>query len=382
MLIQHRDGPFEERRHARGRRAVVTSAVCAASLFAAAFASSASAAANWSVADPPFTTPLGVNVPFAPLYGISAVSASDVWAVGEVSGAPLTENWSGSNWSSVALPAGPCSAFESDCVLTGVSGDSARDVIAVGDGIINSESAAGWVATPLAFHYNGLAWAAMTLPSGLPYNALEHVAAFSPSDAWAVGIGSSGNATTALALLWNGSTWTEAPTTISTTNDLTINAISGSSASDIWVVGETVTPGYHNRQFTSVIMHYNGSSWTDASVPDQSGLLDVDALSPTDAWAVAADGSVLNWNGSAWTVRTQESGAQQVAVLSPTDVWVGGIVSLGHYNGSAWSTTPTLSGINELYGGAALSPGRAWFAGISYESNGDEVPAVLSTSNG
>ena len=117
-------------------------------------------------------------------------------------------------------------------------------------------------------------------------------------------------------------------------------------------------------------------------MPDQSGLLDVDALSPTDAWAVAADGSVLNWNGSAWTVQTQESGAQQVAVLSPSDVWVGGIVSVGHYNGSAWSTTPTPSGINELYGAAVLSPGRAWFAGISYKSNGDEVPAVLSTSNG
>ncbi|MGO9752083.1 MAG: hypothetical protein ACLP8S_04135 [Solirubrobacteraceae bacterium] len=382
MLIQHRDGPVGERRHARRKRAVATSAVCAASLLAAAFASSASAAANWSVADPPFTTPLGVNVPFAPLYGISAISASDVWAVGEVSSAPLTENWSGRNWSSVALPAGPCSAFESDCVLIGVSGDSPRDVIAVGDGIINSESAAGWVATPLAFHYNGQAWAAMTLPSGLPYNALERVAVFSPSDAWAVGIGSSGNATTALALLWNGSTWTVAPTPISTTNDLTINAISGSSASDIWVVGETVTPGYHNRQFTSVIMHYNGSSWTQASVPDQSGLLDVDALSPTDAWAIAADGSVLNWNGSTWTVQTQESGAQQVAVLSPTDVWVGGIVSLGHYNGSAWSTTTAPSGINELYGSAALPPGRAWFAGISYESNGEELPAVLSTSNG
>jgi len=382
MLVEHRHGPDGQRRSARRRRAVVTFAVCAACLCGAVLVPSASAAATWSVADPPFTVPWGVSVPFAPLYGISAVSTSDVWAVGEVSGTPLTENWSGSKWSSVALPAGPCSAFESDCVLTGVSGDAPGDVIAVGDGIINSESSAGWVATPLAFHYNGDAWAAMTLPSALPYTALQHVAAFSPTDAWAVGIGNSTTATTALALQWNGSTWTQVPTPISTTNDLTINAISGSSASDIWVVGQTVTPGYHNRQFTSVIMHYNGSSWTQSSVPDQSGLLDVDALSPVDAWAVAADGSVLNWNGSAWTVQTQESGAQQVAVLSPSDVWVGGIVSVGHYNGSAWSTTPTPSGINELYGAAVLSPGRAWFAGISYKSNGDEVPAVLSTSNG
>ena len=65
-----------------------------------------------------------------------------------------------------------------------------------------------------------------------------------------------------------------------------------------------MTPGYHNRQFTSVIMHYNGSSWTQVTAPDNSGLLDVDAVSATDAWAIAADGSVLNWNGTAWTVVT------------------------------------------------------------------------------
>ena len=102
-----------------------------------------------------------------------------------------------------------------------------------------------------------------------------------------------------------------------------------------------MTSGYHNRHFTSVIMHYDGSHWTLSSVPDQSGLRDVKALSPTDAWALAADGSVLNWNGVSWSVQTQEPGATVLTALSPTDVWVGGVVSLGHYNGSTWSTTPT-----------------------------------------
>ena len=50
-------------------------------------------------------------------------------------------------------------------------------------------------------------------------------------------------------------------------NDLSINAIAGSSASDIWAVGQTVTAGYHNRQFSSVIMHYNGSTWSTAPIP-------------------------------------------------------------------------------------------------------------------
>ncbi|MGA2924829.1 MAG: hypothetical protein ABSG43_02355 [Solirubrobacteraceae bacterium] len=50
--------------------------------------------------------------------------------------------------------------------------------------------------------------------------------------------------------------------------------------------------------------------------------------------------------------------------------------------GRSWSTIPTPSAINELYGRAAPSPGHVWFAGISYKANGDEAPAVLSTSNG
>ena len=51
---------------------------------------------------------------------------------------------------------------------------------------------------------------------------------------------------------WNGSTWTQVPTPASTTAGLQVNAISGSSAGDIWVAGLAQTGGYHNRQFTSV----------------------------------------------------------------------------------------------------------------------------------
>lgn len=368
----------------RGRR--LASAACgllvAIGLSATALAANA-AAATWNVAYPPYSNPNG-GVPYAPLLGTGAITASDVWAVGEVSGSPLSENWNGSKWASVALPGGPCSVFENSCILTGVSGDAAGDVFAVGHATINSDSAAGWVDEPLAFHWNGSAWSPMTLPSAVTPFALESIEAFSLTDAWAVGVGpsASGTSTVATAVQWNGTSWNEVTTPISTANSLSINGISGSSPSDIWVVGETSTSGYRNRQVTSVIMHYNGASWSLSNVHDSSGLISVDAVSPTDAWAVAADGSVLSWNGSAWTVQTQESGAKLVQALSPTDVWVGGIVSLGHYNGSAWSTAPTPSTFNAFSGGAALAPGHVWFVGISYLSNGDEVPAVLATSNG
>jgi len=370
------------RRRHYARYVATVSACCAGLLGLVGLSTSAAAGGTtWSVTDLPYQNSEG-GVPFAPLYSIGAISASDVWAVGRVSGAPLTENWNGSKWSSVALPAGPCSVFENTCQLTGVSGDSAGDVFAVGTGTINSESSAGFVATPLAFHWNGSAWKAMTLPSGLSSTALQHVEAFSPTDAWAVGITGSESATVASAEQWNGTTWTQVETPISTKGSLAINAISGSSANDIWVVGETSTGGYRNRQVGSVIMHYNGSSWSLQTVPDNSGLIAVDALSPSDAWTLAADGSVLNWNGTSWSVKTEESGASTLTALSATDLWVGGVVSIGHYNGSSWSTTPTPTTISHLSSATAFAPGHVWFAGDSVEENGDEVPVVLSTSNG
>jgi hypothetical protein len=217
----------------------------------------------------------------------------------------LTEHWNGAAWSSVTVSSPACDVFESSCQLTGVSADSASDVIAVGNGILNTSPT--WTTAPLAFRWNGSAWSALTLPA----------------------------------------------------------------------------PGYHNRQFTSVIMHYNGSAWTQAAVGDNSGLLDVDALSPADAWALAADGSVLNWDGSTWTAKTQlASGNTVLTALSATDVWVGGVVSVTHYNGSSWSTAPIPAGISGLAGAASSGPGNVWFAGDNVTSSGVTEPVVLSTSNG
>jgi len=358
---------------------VQRAAVLAAAAALATIPGMANAATTWSVAHPPYTAV--DNVPYAPLNGITAISASNVWAVGQDSGTPQINHWNGTSWSRSALPSGPCSVFEADCVFTGVSGDSASDVIAVGQGTIPTSS--GWVTEELAYRWNGTAWSQLTVPSTAGYGEMEHIQAFSPTDAWVVGTGSSGSANVATALQWNGSTWTQAGTPVSTANNLSVNAISGSSASDIWVVGQTVTPGYHNRQFTSVIMHYNGSAWTQVTSPDNSGLMDVDAVSPTDAWAIAADGAVLTWNGTSWSVATTlAQGNTAIAALSPADVWVAGVVSLTHYNGSSWTSTPDPAGVNALTGHAVTSPGHVWFGGYYYPSSAVTAPAVLSTTSG
>src|SRR6202046_2415402 len=154
------------------RTAIAASAVAVALV---AIPAAANAQTTWTVPHPPFTAV--DSVPYAPLTAVSAVSASNVWAVGQDSGTPLLDHYNGSSWSHAALPSGPCSLFEADCTLNGVSGTSASDVIAIGDGTIPTSS--GWQLETLAYRYNGSAWSAPTVPASIPYSAVGDIPVFS-----------------------------------------------------------------------------------------------------------------------------------------------------------------------------------------------------------
>lgn len=345
----------------------------------------AQAATGWQVAHPPFT--VQSNVPYAPLASVTATSASNAWAVGRDDGSPLFEHWDGARWTSVALPPSACDIFENSCLFTSVSADSASDVIAVGNAVLNSNSSAGWVASALAYRYNGSSWQALPVPSSVPSSALAHVKAFSPSDAWAIGSGSSGSQSVALATHWDGSSWTQVDTGFGTTLGLTMNAIAGSSGSDVWAGGIAQSSGYRNKVRHSVLLHYNGTSWSTPTVPDTGGILDLAVVSATNAWALGFDGSVLHWDGTSWTVSTKFNGGSALAAVSATDVWVAGIfvnstLSLGHFDGSTWTTATAPTGIDTVTGGAALPGGAVWFSGSWYAPNGSTPPAVLQTTTG
>lgn len=324
-------------------------------------------------------------MPYAPLASVSAISATNAWAVGRDDGSVLTEHWDGRKWSPAGLPSGPCDVFESSCQFTSVSADSASDVIAVGNGILNTYPT--WTAAPLAYRWNGSTWQPMPLPAGLPYTALERVKAFSPTEAWAVGAGSSGTQTAATVTHWNGTSWTPAATPFTTALGLSMNAIAGSSSTDIWAVGQAQSGGYHNKVRHSVVLHYNGSSWAQAAIPDTGGLIGVAAISPAEAWALSWDGNVLHWDGTAWTIKTKFIGGSAIAAVSSAGVWIAGVyasntLSLARYNGSGWSTVTAPAGISTMTGGAALASGGLWFAGSEFQANGTTAPAVLGITGG
>ena len=113
-------------------------------------ASPALAAGGWTIVPVP---PTGQN---AVLSGVSAVSASDAWAVGSenaelngVGAKPVIDNWNGTAWSQVTAPA----TAGNTASLAAVSASSPTDAWAVGHTQVNRSSIAG-----LTMHWNGTAW--------------------------------------------------------------------------------------------------------------------------------------------------------------------------------------------------------------------------------
>jgi len=135
-----------------------------------------------------------------------------------------------------------------------------------------------------------------------------------------------------------------------------LEAVSGSSATDVWTVGQD-----------GVILHWDGAVWSQAVSGVTAALGGVYAASPTDAWAVGDAGTIVHWDGSAWSASKSGTNATLFGVWgsSGTDVWAVGATGLIlHFDGSAW--TPSKSGttkiLNRVHG---TSPNDAWAVGES-----------------
>src|SRR5438132_1448498 len=107
------------------------------------------------------------------LFGISTVSANDIWAVGswgQNGGRGLIEHWDGTNWSvATVLPFGT--------ILLAVAARSSSDVWAVGQIVVLGQE------QTLVEHWNGRRWVAVPSPSFGPYDRLSPVCTISRNDA-------------------------------------------------------------------------------------------------------------------------------------------------------------------------------------------------------
>jgi len=288
---------------------------------------SSNSCGKWSVVPSP-----NPNVVPSGLSGVAAVSANDVWAVGtsgsQISGGQtLIEHWNGAHWQIVKSP-NPGSIYNS---LYGVTAVSATNVWAVGYYVHTTG-----VTQTLIEHWNGSRWSVVKSPSPASMNnELFSVAAVSASDVWAVGF-STNNAPEQTTLIehWNGTSWSVVKSPSPGSGD-DLRAVAAVSASDVWAVGYT----FNGSSIQTLVEHWVGTSWQVVKSPNvgtSPTLSGVAAVSANHVWAVGSHNNSNNvfqtlteqWNGKQWSVVTSPSpGFTQllgVAAVSPTNVWAVG----------------------------------------------------------
>jgi Protein kinase domain len=233
------------------------------------------------------------------LYGVAVVSADDAWAVGSGYGS-LILHWDGATWTRVPSPASVgANGLTGD--LWDVAALSATSVWAVGE-IPGSNS----TSQTLILHWNGTTWTRVQSPN--PGTSLNFywVAVASDGTAWALGETISASNLSPLVMRWDGSTWQTVPIPGPVLSNPFSVAVA--SASNAWatVCASSGASGY----CPTLLLHWNGTSLVREQTPgvDYS---EVFALSATDAVALAypvVHGSpqydaivLLRWNGTTWT---------------------------------------------------------------------------------
>ena len=220
------------------------------------------------------------------LRGVAAISANNVWAVGfsqNTDNAVLTFilHWDGTTWTQVFSP-NPNSSLTSANQLTGITAISANDIWAVGKS----------GASPLSLHWNGTTWSAVAVPTstGDSLSAFQAVSGSVTNDIWAVGFadGLFVNNRRGMIQRFDGTSWipvlcingTGGPGI--TAANFQYNGVSASTANNVWIVGDS--------DGTPLVLHWDGTSLVIVPTATFSAAytrLDaITASSATTAWGV------------------------------------------------------------------------------------------------
>ena len=335
---------------------------------------------GWSIVSSPSPDPYG-NQP----NSVAAVSGSDVWAVGTAGPNALAEHWNGSSWSIVPTPNPSGSGVQAQ--LLGVTAVTSSNVWAVGF----SASLTTDYAT-LAEHWDGSTWSIVPTPNppGLHTVSLNAVAAISANDIWAVGgnpPSQGGYSGQALLEHWNGSTWSivAAPPSTATWFASSRFGLAAVASNDVWAVGN----------FDS--FHWDGTSWS--VVQGAQSTVAASATGAASVWAVGSytSGSygynttntvAYLWNGSSWVQTSTVSPTladsfRGVSARASNDVWAvgasGRLTLTEHWDGSSWKVEPSpnantaSNGWNNLLALKAIASNDVWAVGYYFDAAGNQL---------
>jgi hypothetical protein len=225
------------------------------------------------------------------LTGVAAISPADALAVGygpSSSGATVTValRWDGTSWARVSTP-DPGGAGDDE--LLGVTAVSATDAWAVGYGLTQQATT-----ETLVLHWNGSTWAQATAPAAATDGTqLNAVAAASGSDVWAVGqYNTSSDFEHPLILHWDGTVWSRQTLPPFGQSVYVLNGVAA-TASDVWAVGLGPCLGQSiDCPSKTLTMHLTSSGWkvvpgvSISDQQDQNSLTGVAVLSGPVVWAV------------------------------------------------------------------------------------------------
>jgi Protein kinase domain len=233
------------------------------------------------------------------LSGVTATSADNAWAVGYTDGSSfgkgaLILHWNGTAWTQVPSPTG--------VLLSSVTAVSADNVWA-----------AGYAADPVTFHFttlvlhwDGATWARLPSPNpGRLGNFVTSAAQASGGTAWALGLTlNSPGVQPPMLMRWSGSTWQVVPFPGTATSDLT--GLAATSSGVAWAVGCTLGKAFSSGAapcVSTLMLQWNGTRWTRVATPASGEFVGVIAFSAADALAIGDQPHglfVMRWNGKAW----------------------------------------------------------------------------------
>ncbi|HLM97110.1 MAG TPA: hypothetical protein VK283_12395, partial [Acidimicrobiales bacterium] len=241
--------------------------------------------------------------------GVSCAGPAFCVAVGDFNdySDPLVEQWNGSTWAQ-ATAVNPAGSTQTE--LKSVSCLSATWCLATGF------SAVGINRMPLAEVWNGTSWSISSnavLPTGANSAELDGISCVSGSWCMAAGGQTVGTNFISLTEMWNGTAWS----VVSSPNpspgkDNGFGSVSCAGTSYCVAVGASEDTSFFFRNFVAT---WNGTTWTQNSVPDgpdtaDDHLASVACFSATSCSAVGYEGNVgsipvaLAWNGVSWTSAT------------------------------------------------------------------------------
>jgi hypothetical protein len=271
------------------------------------------------------------------LSGTSVVSSTDIWAVGSWAdfGAgdglvPLIEHWDGFAWSIVPSPVLPRPVANHGAQLYSVSAVSATDIWAV-----------GYIGTGtqhnLVLHWDGKSWTRVTTPRNGSYSVLSGVTAISATKVWAVGTFHFTHDkhlfTQPFALRWNGKVWQKMPNI----HAGSLLAVAGGKNS-IWAVGGSG----NGSQGRTLIEHWNGRHWktfsghTGYSQSIHQPLTSIALVPGNEMWAVGYHEDEHSLQSQTLIEHFDHGKWSSVASMNPAqDDWFAGVAAAS--SSSVWA---------------------------------------------